>query len=443
MRGADRDDHRREQPVARQDVHQYRRNHAADDGADNPVVAALLGDAVAGAHDQHRRQQHPAAMQHVRQEERDGVTAAHRQRQADGVAQHRRGQRHLRQQQPRIHALDLPEEREVHLRQFRRRIRGRVDHFGQPSEARNRLREFVPGGAERGQFQWFAATRRRVLEATDLVADRLQLAFVPGEGHDRARRHQRQCQFLGIFGDVGRQRTQATHEMMVDGLAQRLDVGIAGEDEVETVEQNDQRGHPPHAVRCPRTEEDHVACRLQPFDENRMRFDEGLLRQPRARLRIVEVRFRRGIGAEGPYGFAEEQPSIAVVENGAHQQGVAGIADPARSEDCRMPQHGNGAGHRHAEQQRQHRRDAKSDGAPPVSRNQPRHEAHSRDKQPHQPGRTLGEDGQDGQRRGSPDRQGEHPRLDRLRARLVHHAGAQRPDGGLDGYVAAEEQGRA
>ena len=301
----------------------------------------------------------------------------------------------------------------------------------------------MPGGAERRQFQRFAAARRRLLQAPDFIADGLQLAFVSGKDHDGARRYQCQRQLLCVFRDVAGQSGQAAHQMAMDGLAKRLDIGVAGQDKVETVEQGDECGHPPHAIRRPLAGEDHIARRLQPLDENRMRFDEGLLRQARARARIVEFRLCRDIDAERPDGFAEKQLSVALVENGAHQHGEAGIADPARGEDRRMPQHGNGTGRRHAEQQRQHCRDTQPDGPPPVSRDQPRHEAHGRDEQPHPPRRIQGEDGQDGQRRGSADRQGEHFRLDCLRARLVDHAGAQCPHGRLDGHVSAEEQGGA
>ncbi len=259
------------------------------------------------------------------------------------------------------------------------------------------LLQLVLGGAERGDRQGLVVLVMRILQADDFLGDRLQLAFVIGASDVGAGRYQRQREFLRVLGDVGDQRAQTAHEMVMRGLPQRFDIGIARQHHVEGIEQGDQCGHPPQPLGGPLTGENHVARRLQTLRKSGVRFDKRLQRLARPRARVVELGLCLNVSREGADRFAEEHAPVAIVERHAHQQGERRIGNPACGEYRRMPERRQGPyDGRRAEQQRQHRSDAQTDGTPPIARNQAGGEAHSGHQQPQQPGRRGSQDRQDG-----------------------------------------------
>ena len=172
----------------------------------------------------------------------------------------------------------------------------------------------------------------------------------------RAAVAQRQRQSLDLVGDQVDALVEAPQQVARPGMAQQLDVGVAGQHGLKQVEQRDQHIDALFLQFIAFAGKQGIARRLQPVGQGGMGLDQGAKGGGTLAVGIVEGGLRPQIGHEGAHRLGQQQPPGPVVEQPGGEHGIGGIEDGAAGDEDEMV-HGSGAAGevlRHGEDEGQH-----------------------------------------------------------------------------------------
>ncbi len=253
----------------------------------------------------------------------------------------------------------------------------------------------------------------------------------------RAAVAQRQGQAFHLVGDQVDALVEAPEQVAGAGMAQQFDIGVAGEDGFEQVEQRDQHVDALFLQGAALAGIEGIARRLQPVGQGGMGLDQGAEGGRSLAVGIVDG----GLGAqedhEGAHRLGQQQTPRPVVGKGGGDQGIGGVEDGAAGHQDEMVQRRRAIGKvlRHGEDEGQHAGHGDVDGALAIGRDQSGPEP--REGGGGQEGAVveLRRRGQGGEEDGRSQGEAQQPGLLPQRVGLVADGDADRAAGGGHGGV--------